>query len=84
MLSSGQSQSSDLVDWPTEFTGDGGSMVDIDIENVYRRESLVFSPEKFTLITAPARYRDNVGGLCSNPKPSDSSSTISKMEMQDD
>mmetsp|Transcript_12742 Transcript_12742/g.15524 ORF Transcript_12742/g.15524 Transcript_12742/m.15524 type:complete len:128 (-) Transcript_12742:181-564(-) len=84
MLSSGQSQSSDLVDWPTEFTEDGGSVVDIDIKNVYRRESCFFSPETFTLTTAPARYCDNVGGLYSNPEPSDSASTTSKIGMRDD
>jgi len=57
MLSSGQSQSSDLVDWPTDFTGDGGSVVDIDIENVYRRELSVFHPRR---LRSPRRQQDIV------------------------
>mmetsp|Transcript_8465 Transcript_8465/g.8628 ORF Transcript_8465/g.8628 Transcript_8465/m.8628 type:complete len:86 (-) Transcript_8465:242-499(-) len=80
----GEDGSSSGIGWPTEFTGDGGSVVDIDIENMYRRESLFFSTETFTLTTASAIYRDNVDGLCSNPEPSDSASTTSKMGMRDD
>eukprot|EP00592_Proboscia_alata_P015893 CAMPEP_0194397802 /NCGR_PEP_ID=MMETSP0174-20130528/125748_1 /TAXON_ID=216777 /ORGANISM="Proboscia alata, Strain PI-D3" /LENGTH=77 /DNA_ID=CAMNT_0039194023 /DNA_START=478 /DNA_END=711 /DNA_ORIENTATION=+ len=34
MLSTGQTPISDLVDWPTESTEDGGLVVDIDIKNL--------------------------------------------------
>jgi len=57
--------------------------VDANIENVYQRESSVWSPETFTLTTAPVRYRNDVSGLCINLEPSDNASTASETEIWD-
>jgi hypothetical protein len=51
-------------DWPTVWVGDNGEDVDVSISGVYRRESSDWNQEDFTLMTVPAQYRQNVGGLC--------------------
>ena len=57
--------------------------MDVNIENMYRRESSVWSPKTFTLTTAPVRYCNDVSGLCSNQEPSDNASTASETEIWD-
>ena len=51
-------------DWPTVWTGDDGETVDASVPGVYRRESSEWSDVDYTLTTAPAQYREDVGGLC--------------------
>lgn len=51
-------------DWPTLWVGDNGEDVDASISGVYRRESSDWNEKDFTLMTVPAQYRQNVGGLC--------------------
>jgi hypothetical protein len=51
-------------DWPTVWVGDNGEDVDASISGVYIRESSDWNQEDFTLMTVPAQYRQNVGGLC--------------------
>lgn len=55
-------------DWPTVWVGDNGEDVDASISGVYRRESSDWNQEDFTLMTVPAQYRQNVGGLCGKPE----------------
>ena len=51
-------------DWPTQWTGDGGSVVDTLEPGVYRRQSSIWSITDYTLETAPLRYRQDAGGIC--------------------
>ena len=52
-------------DWPTNWIGDGGEIVDASTAGIYRRESSVWSTDDYTLETVPARYREDAGGFCS-------------------
>jgi len=52
------------VDWPTQWLGDDGEVVDASLPGLYRREYSVWSPNDYTLQTAPLRYRQDAGGVC--------------------
>lgn len=67
-------------DWPTQWIGDNGQVVDASVQGVYRREASLWKDG--LLMTVPDRYRQNTGvcrsGTNQNPLPSPVQTPVQK------